>query len=30
MIDEFINLMEIDNKPEVRKYVNNLYKECLK
>ena len=30
MIDEYINLMEIENKGEVRKYVNNLYKDCLK
>jgi len=30
MIDEFIDLMEIENKPVVRKYINELYKECLK
>ena len=30
MIDEFIDVMEIENKPMVRKYVNELYKGCLK
>lgn len=30
MIDEFIDLMEIENKGDVRKYVNTLYKDCLK
>lgn len=30
MIDEFIDLMEIENKPVVRKYVNDLYKDCIK
>lgn len=29
VIDEFINLLEIENKNEVSKYVNNLYKTCL-
>lgn len=30
MIDEFIDLMEIENKPVVRKYINELYKDCIK
>lgn len=30
VIDEFISLMDIDNKAQVSKYVSDLYKSCLR